>query len=603
MSQASTSRRPAPDPGAPAGGRLRRLLLLAGEKGGLGPDAPPIPIRQLFRLFWPWLRPYRRWIPVTIGAIAIATAITTVEIWLFKLIVDEVLVPGDLAPLVWIGAGYLGLLLIGAVVSFAEDYAGTWIAENFVLDLRSDLLAHAQTLSPSFLDRRHLGDTLSRLTGDVRAIEDFIVGGVSAGLAAVLRIAFFVGALFLLSWQLALVAVATAPLLWLATRTFLGPIKEASRDQRRHSGSISAVAEGALSNHALVTASNRQADEVARLRKEGRGALRADLATSRIGGLLGPLVDLAELAGMLGIVVLGSLAVSQGALTLGGLLVFVTYLGRLYSPVRDIGSLGEAMFEAAAGAERVAEILAEDPEVADRPDARPLRDAIGLVELDRVTFGYPGAARPAVEGFSLALEPGEIVALTGPSGAGKSTLAKLLLRLHDPDEGTVRIDGHDLRDVTLESVRRNVSVLFQEAPIMRGSVAENIAYARPDAPIERIREAARLAGVAEVIEGLPDGYDTDLGERGRALSGGQRQRIAIARALLADAPVLILDEPSTGLDAAARDALIEPLRRLTEHRTTLLISHDQRLVDGADRVVELAPAAAPARPPVAEGVA
>lgn len=584
--------RPTPGPFSPADSRLRRLLLLAGEKSGLVADAPPIPVREVFRRFWPWLKPYRRWIPVALIAIVASTAIATVEIWLFKLIVDQVLLPGDLKPLAWIAAAYLGLLIAGGIASFAEDYVGTWITESFVLDLRCDLLAHAQTLSPSFLDRRHLGDTLARLTGDVRAIESFMVEGVSASLAAALRIIFFFGALFVLEWRLAIVAMLTAPLLWVATRVFLRWIKEASRDQRRHSGSISAIAEGALSNHVLVTASNRQEHEVSRLRREGRGALRAELATSRIGGLLGPLVDVAELAGMMAIVVLGSIAVSDGSLTLGGLLVFVTYLGKLYSPVRDLGALGESMFEAAAGAERVIEILDQQPEVRDAPGARPLRGAIGQVEFDSVSFSYDRDLPAAVSDFSLTVRPGEMVALTGPSGSGKSTLAKLLLRLHDPDSGAVRVDGHDLRDITLASLRTNVSILLQEAPIMRGTVAENIGYARPEAALTEIEEAARAAAADSFVRSLPDGYESDLGERGRSLSGGQRQRIAIARAILADAPVLILDEPSTGLDPASRDALVAPLRRLTEDRTTLLISHDETLIAAADRVIELAPAEA-----------
>jgi ABC-type multidrug transport system fused ATPase/permease subunit len=211
----------------------------------------------------------------------------------------------------------------------------------------------------------------------------------------------------------------------------------------------------------------------------------------------------------------------------------------------------------------------------------------GALELDRVSFSYPSSERPALREVSLSVEPGETVALVGPSGAGKSTITRMLVRLHDPDRGSLRIDGHDLRDVTMGSLRERVSILFQETLVMRGTVAENIGFSRPAAGRAEIEAAARAAGAHEFIEGLPDGYDSDLGERGRRLSGGQRQRVAIARALLADAPVLLLDEPTTGLDAEAREALVAPLRKLMRGRTTVVVSHDLLTTRDADRIVVL----------------
>jgi ATP-binding cassette subfamily B protein len=216
-----------------------------------------------------------------------------------------------------------------------------------------------------------------------------------------------------------------------------------------------------------------------------------------------------------------------------------------------------------------------------------LRRARGVVELEDVTFTYPGAPAPALRDVALRAEPGQTVALVGPSGSGKSTLAKLLLRFYDPDDGTLRLDGRDIRDVELASLRRNVSLLLQETPVLHGTLRDNIAFARPDAGEEQIRRVAEAAGVAQFVDALPDGYDTDLGERGRRLSGGQRQRVAIARALLADAPVLVLDEPSTGLDAEARSALDEPLGRLMHDRTTIVISHDLLTVRDADQILVL----------------
>ncbi|MBJ7457499.1 MAG: ABC transporter ATP-binding protein, partial [Thermoleophilia bacterium] len=244
-------------------------------------------------------------------------------------------------------------------------------------------------------------------------------------------------------------------------------------------------------------------------------------------------------------------------------------------------------FAAAAGAERVIELLDEEPRVADRPGARPLRGPVGVVELEDVEFRYPGADAPALDGVSLRVMPGETVALVGPSGAGKSTLAKMVLRLHDPDAGTVRMDGHDLRDLTLDSLREAIAAVMQETLVLQATVRENIAVGRPAASDEEIAAAARAAGADGFIEALPEGYDTPLDARGRSLSGGQRQRIAIARALVRDAPVLILDEPGTGLDEITRRRLIEPMRALMRGRTSLVISHDLLTVRDADRIVVL----------------
>jgi ABC-type multidrug transport system fused ATPase/permease subunit len=566
--------------------RIRALLVPSGE-GALVAAAPPVPVREIFRRFWPDARPYRRWIPVGLVLIAIGAAIETAEIWMFKLVVDEVLVPGELQPLVWIVALYVGFTILDGLVSFGDDYLATWLGERFLQNMRRRLFSHVQSLSVDVLDRRRLGDLIARLTSDVQAIESFVLSGVADGLSALLRIVFFSGALFYLQWQLALVALVVTPVFLLVAKRFARLIKHASREKRRRSGSLSAVAEESLANQMLVQASNREAAELERFERENEGIIEAELASTRIRGLFSPLVDLIELLGVMVVIVLGTVAVTSGDLTIGGLLVFITYLTQLYGPVQDLGSLSNTIFKAAAGAERVIELLDEEPRIVDKPGARRIERARGVVELDGVTFTYPEAAAPALREVALSVEPGQTVALVGPSGSGKTTIAKLLLRFYDPDGGQVRLDGHDLRDVELASLRRNVSLLLQETLVLHGSVRDNIAFARPDATDEQLRRAAEAAGAAEFVEALPDGYDTDLGERGRRLSGGQRQRVAIARALLADAPVLVLDEPSTGLDAEARSALVEPLRALMRDRTTLVISHDLLTVRDADEILVL----------------
>jgi ATP-binding cassette, subfamily B, bacterial len=572
--------------------RLRSLLrsfVTPRDAGGesLVAASPALAVRELFAAFWPYARPYRRWIPLGLALIAIGALAVTVEIWLFKLVVDQVIVPGDLGPLLWIGLAYLGLTVITGLASFGDDYVATWIGERFLLDLRSDVLAHLQRLSPDFLERHRLGDLLARLDGDVAAIERFILAGLADALSALLRITFFACALFILDWQMALVALVVGPAFFLIARWLMRLVKRAAREKRRRSGSLGAVAEQALANQMLVRSSNREAAELARFRREGEGALQAELASARINGLFSPLVEVVELAGAMLVITLGTLAVADGSLTLGGLLVFVTYLGKLYGPVRELTAVGESMFAAAAGAERVIELLRERPAVVDRPGARRIGTARGEVELRGVSFAYPGAAEPALRDIDLRVAAGETVAVVGPSGAGKSTLAKLLLRFHDPQRGSVRLDGTDLREIELASLRRNMSILLQEAPVLHGTVRENIAYGTPGARDAEILAAAEAVGARELIAALPQGLDTQLGERGRRLSGGQRQRIAMARAVLRAAPVLILDEPGTGLDGDSRDALLEPLRRLSRDATAIVITHDPRFAAGADRVVTI----------------
>jgi len=567
--------------------KARDLLVPTSDDPEVVAAAPEIPVREVFRRFWPDARPYRRWIPALLALIALGTAIATVEIWFFKLVVDEVLVPGALEPLAWIAAGYLALTLVGGLISFADDYLSTWLAERFLLSMRSRVFAHLQTLGLDVFDRRRTGDLISRITSDVQAIEGFVLSGVADGLAAVLRIVFFTGALFVLDWQLALIAIVVAPLFWVVAKSFSRLIKHASREQRRRSGSLSAIAEESFSNAALIQTLGREKPELDRFRRENEGVVQAELASARIRGLYSPLVDLIELVGVLLVFALGTIAVTQGDLTIGGLLVFVAYLSQLYSPVRELSSLANALFRALAGAERVIELLDEEPRVTDAPDARPLTKVRGALALDEVSFTYPGAEEPALQDVSVQAAPGETIALVGPSGAGKTTIARLAARFYDPDAGTVRLDGLDVRDATLESVRANVSLLLQEALLLHGSIRDNIAMGRPDADEKAILAAARAAGVDEFVDDLDNGYDTDVGERGRRLSGGQRQRVAIARALISEAPILILDEPSTGLDARAKAALAGPLRNLMRDRTTLVISHDLLTTRDADSIVVL----------------
>jgi len=566
---------------------VRRLLDPAAGGEGLVAAAPRLPLRELLRRFWPYARPHRRWLLAVLALIAVGQAIDAATLWMFKVVVDEVLVPRDFGPFLWVAGAYVGLTVAGGLVSFADDYLSTWVGERFLLSLRTDFFRHLQGLSLDFFERRRLGDVLSRVTGDVGAIETLVLSGVADAAAYLLRIVFFTGALFLIDWQLALVSLVVAPLFWLATRRFSRAIKEASREKRRRSGSIGAVAEESLANAPLVQAYNRQAHEVERLHRENVGAFRAEMASTRLKAIFTPLVDLIELMGAIVVLGFGTWALSQGRLSLGALLAFLAYLSQLYSPIRGLSRLVNRFFSASAGAERIIELLDETPSVAEHPRARPLGRARGSVRFDGVGFSYPKGPRPALDGLSFELAPGEVVALVGPSGAGKSTVAKLLLRFYDPSAGRIQIDGFDLRELGLESLRENVALLLQETLVFDGTIRENIAYGRPGATDEEIVRAAQAADAHEFVEALPAGYDTLIGQRGRRLSGGQRQRVAIARAMVRDAPILVLDEPTTGLDAQSGERVMGPLRRLMEGRSTLVISHNLITARDADWILVL----------------
>jgi ATP-binding cassette, subfamily B, bacterial len=514
-------------------------------------------------------------------------AVTTAGIYLLKIVVDNVLVPGRFDRFGWIALAYIGLAVVENSLAGADRMLSTWLSQRFLVDLRLHVLRHLQRLSPEFFSRSRLGDILSRLSSDVSAIEGFIVSGPTDLVSLLLRLVFFVGALFLLQWQLAIVAVVVCPLFWLVARFFSRRIKEVSRERQRRSGNITSVAEQVLSNIALVQAYGRSDHETERFSQEVQGKYRAEMRSAKLRALYSPAIDLIEVAGLLTVLGTGAWLISQNALTVGGLLAFIAYLSQLYSPVKGLGSLLNSAYSASAGAERVLEVLDEQPGVSDRPDARDVGRVRGRIELDRVGFTYPGRTRPALDDVSFAAEPGDVVALVGASGAGKSTVVKLLLRFYDPDSGAVRLDGHDLREVTLASLRTNVAVLLQETLVFDGTIRDNIGYGLPGATEAQIEQAARAADAHDFITALPEGYETRIGERGRRLSGGQCQRLAIARAMLRNAPVLVLDEPTTGLDPGSTDRILEPLRRLMAGRATIIVSHNLTTVREATQILVL----------------
>jgi ABC-type multidrug transport system fused ATPase/permease subunit len=298
------------------------------EDDALVPAPPSVPLRKIFQRFWPYTRPYRRWLWVSLLLVAIAPAIDTLTIWLFKILVDDVLVPRNFGLFLWLVAAYAGLTLLGGLVSFGDDYLSAWISERFLLSLRSSFFRHIQSLSLDFFDRRKLGDIISRLTNDIMSIEELMLTGVTIGLSAILRLAFFIAALFYVEWQLALLALIVAPPFWLLARRFAYLVKQASRQQRQRSGSISAVAEESPGNIALVQAYNREEQEADRFHRESLGNFQADMATAKVEALFAPLIDILQLAALLIVIVAGVWELSNGWLTIGGLLVFIAFLSQ-----------------------------------------------------------------------------------------------------------------------------------------------------------------------------------------------------------------------------------------------------------------------------------
>jgi ATP-binding cassette subfamily B protein len=568
---------------------VRSLLRPASGDGGGGlvEAAPAASLREVFRRFWPDARPFWRWLWLSLVLIIVSPLVDAGAILLFKVLVDDVLTPQDFGAFPRVAAAFVGITLLVGVLGFVGQYLGAWIGENFLHRMRTRVFAHLHTLSVSFFDRHRLGDTLSRLTGDVNAIEGVVLSGVIGIIANLMKIAVFAGVLFYLDWRLALASLIAVPVFWTAARVFARRIKIASREARARDGSISVVAEESLGNATLIQAYGRQGAEVDRFAAQSMGSVHAELAATRLGALFSPLVDLVQVIGVLTIVGVGIWELSAGRLTLGGLLAFLVFLSQLYGPVRGLGALSTALFAAAAAAERIIELLDQRPTVTAPTHPIPLERARGQLCLERVSFSYPDTDSDVLNQLSFTAQPGQTTAIVGASGAGKTTLLKLLLRFYDPTAGRITLDGHDLRDLDPDQLRANIAIVLQETLLLDGTIADNIRAGHPEATHDQLITAAKAADAHDFITALPEGYDTRVGQRGRLLSGGQRQRIAIARAMIRDAPILLLDEPTTSLDAESSQRILTPLRRLITGRTTIVISHNLLTVTEADQILYL----------------
>lgn len=554
---------------------------------------------HILRRLSPYLAGHRVMLGGSVAALLGATAMKLLEPWPLKFVIDRV-VPSAvgesseiaaLPPTTLLALCATGLLLIVALKALFQylSTVGFALVGNRVLThVRGDLFRHLQSLSLRFHQKSRSGDLTMRLIGDVGMLKETAVTAALPLAANLLVLIGMLGVMITLNWQLALLALAPVPLLWISSVRLTRKITEVSRKQRKREGDLASTSSEALAG--IRTVQSLAIEERAARAFDGASSkdLREGVKGKRLAAALERSVDLLTGLGLAIVLWFGTLQVLDGRLSPGDLLVFITYLKNTYRPVREYAKYSARLAKAAAAGERVIGLLDTAPEIQDRPSARAVMFTEGAVSFKNVAFRYDSDARPVIDDLSLDVEPGCFVALTGPSGTGKSTLTSLLLRLYDPDSGRITIDGQDVQDVALKSLRSQIGVVPQETLIFQGSIAENIALgAGREVSRDEIEAAARLANAHQFITALADGYDTELTERGTNLSAGQRQRIAVARAALRDSVVQIFDEPTVGLDRINEAAVADALCKLACGRTTFLITHDLALASRADLIVYL----------------
>ncbi|MHB8645285.1 MAG: ABC transporter ATP-binding protein [Thermomicrobiales bacterium] len=565
---------------------------------------------SLLKRFMPFLRPYRRQLFFALFLVLWRPVLNTAKIWLLKFVIDNVVPTHNYYLLLFICLTYLLIASVKGIFVYTSGVLTNWLGGCVTTDLRRQLYDHLQALPMSIFAQRRPGDLLTRLTSDTAAMEGLLIAVVTEGVGAMLTVLFFAGTLVYLDPRLAALGLLVIPVLAVSIYRYNARSRETARAVRREASALANLTEETLGAMPLIKAYGREPYEGGRFAQQAVRNLRARVAAARVQALFQPISELVTTGGMVVVLWIGVHELFAGRITLGGLVVFLGYLGSLYAPLLTLSRLSGTLQKALAGAERVTEILDLGTEARDKPGARalpPVGDIVpagniptrlhnkrgtdrawspnGIV-FDNVTFGYD-PTQPVLRALSLSVHPGELVALVGPSGAGKSTLLNLLLRFADPDRGAVLLHGHDLRDLTLASLRAQFAIVLQDPLIFRGTVRDNIRYGRLEATDEEVVAAAEAADAATFIAELPRGYDTEVGPRGAQLSGGQRQRLAIARAILRDAPILLLDEATAALDTLAEARLRETLTRLQRGRTIILVAHRLSTARWADRIVVL----------------
>jgi subfamily B ATP-binding cassette protein MsbA len=544
------------------------------------------------------LRPH--WGSLSLALIAVLgeTAADLLEPWPLKIVLDYVVQSKHMPH--WLGVAVnwttgqskLAVLnfavvavaviaLVGAVSSYSEKYLTTSVGQWVMHDLRRTLYHHIHRLSLSQHDEKRTGDLITRVTSDIEAIQDFITSALLGTAVNVFTLVGMIAVMFYLNWQFTLIALSIAPALFAVVYVYTRRIKSASREVRKKESELVSVVQEVFSSIRVVQAFAREDYEQRRFEGHSLQSVELALRARSIKARLSPFVDVIVAVGTCLVLGFGARLILAGKLSAGSLVVFFLYLSKMYKPMRELSKMTDTISKAAVGYERIKEVLETESRVRDLPRARQAPRFRGKIEFDRVSFGYAPDA-PVLKDVSFKIEAGQTAALVGPTGAGKSTIVSLIARFYDPISGAVKIDGADVRSYTLKSLRRQMSFVLQETLLFHAPLWQNIAYGKPEADRAAIIRAAELANAHEFIEKMPEGYDTMVGERGVTLSGGQRQRIAIARAILRDSPILILDEPTSNLDASSEQLVIEALGRLMEGKTSIVIAHHLATIQRAD---------------------
>jgi ATP-binding cassette, subfamily B, bacterial len=542
------------------------------------------------------------WKSLVVAFVAVLgeTFADVLEPWPIKVVVDNILQSKHLPA--WLGgtitnlfgtnklailnfavAAVAAIAILGAISSYVEKYVTTSASQWVAHDLRRLLYNHIQQLSLAERDETRTGDLISRVTDDIEAVQNFFSSSLLGILADALTLVGMIGVMLYVNWRFTLIALSVVPVLFAVVYYLTRQIKRASRAVRKKESELTSIVEEGLTSVRVVKAFAREDYEVKRFEAESLENVETALRARSLKAKLTPSVGIIIAVGTCLVLGYGARLALAGQISAGVLIVFLLYLGKMYKPMRDISKEIDTVSKAMVGYERIQEVLEIESRVRDLPRARRAPAFKGAIEFEKVQFGYNGG-EPVLKNIDLKIEPGQVAALVGPSGTGKTTIISLIPRFYDPISGVVKIDGQDIRNFKLRSLREQTSCVLQETLLFRASVWDNIAYGRPDAHPREVVNAARLANADEFIERLPDGYATVLGERGASLSGGQRQRIAIARAIIRNTPILILDEPTTGLDPESEQTVMEALKRLIKGRTCVVIAHHLNTIYQADTI-------------------
>ncbi len=555
------------------------------DRAAVPPPVPPTVPWTGYRRALRFVLPYWPRLVVVLLAGLAATASGLAQPYISKLLIDDALLRRNFRMLLIISLAMVAITVIGFALNIASSFQYVRVSAGVLFDMRLALYRHLQSLSPRFWASRQLGDVVSRINNDIAEVQRVSADSLISVLSNVVFLAGSAAIMAKMSARLFLVSAAAVPVSVWALKHYQGRLSDRVRTVRERSADIGSFLLETLLGLRLVVASHAEQREAERFRERNRNfvdaLMRMQLTAFLSGAVPGTVITLSTAA----IFLYGGKLVIDGALTVGALVALLAYHLRLLAPVQNMMSLYTNLVSGGVSLTRVWELFDTQPEIVERAKTVPLGVARGRIEFDRVTFRH--AEDAILEEFSLRVEAGSICAIFGPSGAGKSTIADLLLRFHDPESGAIRLDGHDLRDLSLADVRRAVALVDQAPYLFRASVRENIAYARPAATPAEIENAARAAAIHERILALPEGYETILAERGQTLSAGERQRIAIARALLADPRVLVLDEPTSALDERNERIIAETLVRTAQSRTVIVITHRASLARIADQTLHL----------------